>query len=214
MGKKNVQKEITELGPWYQKVNIHGIPTIRKGQPYSANIPSTKVWDHIKQFIPSSLDGMRVLDLGSNAGFYSLHMSLLGAHKVIGVEMNNTFFNQAQYLKKYYEDINKKKLNVEFIQKNISDLDFTELGKFDYVLALSIIYHIGKHKYGKYTKGALNEQVRVLKEIAKNTKHFIVGTRNKEKNSVHYYNRVFKKLGFKDLKVISGGKRSWVLYGR
>ena len=53
MGKKNVQKEITELGPWYQKVNIHGIPTIRKGQPYSANIPSTKVWDHIKQFIPS-----------------------------------------------------------------------------------------------------------------------------------------------------------------
>jgi len=103
-------------------------------------------------------------------------------------------------------------LNVTYVQKNISDINFKELGKFDYVLALAIIYHIGKGQYGKCTDKALDEQLRVLKMI--DTKNFIVGTRNGPKNNINHYNGVFNKLGFNNLKTIPGGKRSWVLYGR
>jgi len=210
---EKVIKELNALGGWYQKMDIHGVPTLKDGQPYSGNISSSKILKIVKSFMPSSLNGMRVLDLGSNAGFFSLNMSMMGASEVIGVEMNDVFFNQSLYLKKHFEELNGGELNVKFIQKNISDLNFNEFGKFDYVLALSIIYHIGKHKYGKYTEGALNEQIRVLKEISHNTKYFIVGTRNGEKNNVNHYDKVFSELNFVRIKaIITGKKRSWALY--
>lgn len=208
--KSKIKETINKLGQWYQNINIYGNLTVGKKGQYSSVVPVQNVFKNIKTFIPASLKGKRVLDLGCNAGFHSLNMALMGA-EVIGVESSDIFYNQALFLKQYYDEINKQNLNVTYIQKNISDINFKELGKFDYVLALAIIYHIGKGKYGKYTDKALAEQFRVLKMIS--TKHFIVGTRTGPRNNVTHYDGVFKKLGFNNLKTIPGGKRSWVLYG-
>jgi SAM-dependent methyltransferase len=209
--KSKIKETIKKLGTWYQNVNIYDTPTVGRKEPYSNIISVNKVFNNIKSFIPVSLKGLRILDLGCNAGFHSLNMALLGA-EVIGVETNNIFYNQALFLKRYYDEIYQQNLNVTYVQKNISDINFKELGKFDYVLALAIIYHIGKGQYGKCTDKALDEQLRVLKMI--DTKNFIVGTRNGPKNNINHYNGVFNKLGFNNLKTIPGGKRSWVLYGR
>ncbi len=209
--KSKIKETIKKLGTWYQNVNIYDTPTVGRKEPYSNIISVNKVFNNIKSFIPVSLKGLRILDLGCNAGFHSLNMALLGA-EVIGVETNNIFYNQALFLKRYYDEIYQQNLNVTYVQKNISDINFKELGKFDYVLALAIIYHIGKGQYGKCTDKALDEQLRVLKMI--DTKNFIVGTRNGPKNNINHYNGVFNKLGFNNLKTIPGGKRSWVIYGR
>jgi len=208
--KSKITKTIKRLGPWYQNVNIYGIQTVGKKEPYSSVVSVQTVFNNIKSFIPTSLNGLRVLDLGCNAGFHSLNMALLGA-EVIGIESNETFYNQALFLKQYYDELYKQNLNVTYIKKNISDINFKELGKFDYVLALAIIYHIGKTQYGKCTEKAFEEQFRILKMIDSN--YFIVGTRNASTNNIDHYNTVFNKLNFSYMKVINGGKRNWILYG-
>ena len=210
MDKEKLKKSIKELGPWYHNVNIHGIQTVSKGQPYSAQIPVNSLWKKIKKFLPKTMKGLRILDVGCNSGFYSLNMALLGA-EVIGIEFNKTFFNQAVFLKKHFEEINKK-VNVTYIKDDVSNVNFKKMKKFDYIFALAIIYHIGKNKYGKYTDKCMAEQFRVLKILSGKTDNFIVGTRNSKKNNVEHYNKVFNKLGFKAVDIISGGKRSWVLY--
>lgn len=209
--KSKIKDTINKLGQWYQNVNIYGVQTVGKKGKYGSVVPVQTVFKNLKTFLPVSLKGMRVLDLGCNAGFHSLNMALMGA-EVTGIEFSDIFYNQAVFLKEYYDEIHKNNLNVKYIHGSISDINFKELGKFDYVLALAIIYHIGKGKYGKYTDKALAEQYRVLKMI--DTKNFIVGSRTGPKNNVAHYNGVFKKLGFNNLKTIPGGKRSWVLYGR
>ena len=56
-------------------------------------------WNTMSKFLPPSLKNMRILDLGCNAGFYSVKASLLGAKEVVGVDLSPIFFKQALYIK-------------------------------------------------------------------------------------------------------------------
>jgi len=155
---------------------------------------------------------MRILDLGCNAGLYSVKSSLLGAKEVIGVDRSPIFFKQALYIKDFFEKLHNKKMNINYIQSDIGNLDLNKYGKFDYVFAISILYHIGKHKHGKYTPAALKEQIEVITKLSKHTKKFIVRCRNGELNNRKYYSKIFKKAGFVETKYIPEGKRGMILY--
>jgi len=207
-----MKSKIKQLGPWYQKINIEGIITT-KGGPYSSMDSSTIIWEKISNLLSNKFKGMNILDLGCNAGFYSIMAAKEGA-KVIGIESNNTFFNQALFLKEYYEKLWNKKLDITYIKKDILDVDLNSFGKFDYVFALSILYHIGKHKYGKGTDRTLKKQVEVIETLSKNSNKFVVRARTGKNKDVDYYNNVFKDLGFMSSKVIYEGKRSLILYER
>lgn len=210
----NLEEQIKSLGPWYQKLDIEGISTINEGEEHFKNITPYNIWDKISKFFIDGIKRSRILDIGSNAGFHSINLSLLGAKEVIGVEIDNKFYRQAQFYKSYIENKNNVKLNVEFIKRDISALDFDELGDFNYVLALSVIYHIGKYKYGKYTDESVEEQIRVLNEIGMHTNYFIVGTRNNSNNDIDHYTFLFNEVGFELLNKVIGGKRNWALFGK
>jgi len=215
MNQENLKKQIRDLHPWYQRINLDGVMTLNKGGKYGKYFGARAgehTWNTITNFLPPSLKGMRILDLGCNAGFYSIQSSLLGAKEVVGIESNPVFFKQALFIKKFFDDVNNKKLNIKYIKSDIGNLDLDNMGNFDYVFAIAVLYHIGKHKHGKYTPEALNEQIEVINTLSKHTKKFIVRCRNSKKNSRDYYSNIFKEVGFFESKFIPEGKRGMILY--
>jgi cyclopropane fatty-acyl-phospholipid synthase-like methyltransferase len=150
--------------------------------------------------------------LGCNAGYISIQAALLGA-KVLSVEISNRYFNQAAFTKEYFEYKTGKKLDITFIQSDICDLDFLSLGKFDFIFALAILYHIGKQKYGKYTAEALAEQEIAIQKMTQMSKKILVRARNGKFNNVDYYSKIFEKFNFKPTNIIRQNiRRSLVLY--
>jgi tRNA (mo5U34)-methyltransferase len=212
MEKEQLIKKIKALAPWYQRINLDGTMTINKGDKYISANAGEHTWNTINKFLPKSLAGARVLDLGCNAGYYSIRSSLLGAKEVVGVDLSRVFFPQALFIKEYFEKSHNKKLNINYIKSDITDLNFNELGDFDYVFAIAVLYHIGKQKYGKYTEKTLREQRRVIKELSLHTKKFIVRCRNSKYNSREYYKKMFKNVGFTETNFIPEGKRGMILY--
>lgn len=93
-------------------------------------------WEHFQQSIPSDLRGKSVLDIGCNGGFYSFEMKRRGAARVLGIDHNARYLAQARFAN------NHLKLDVEFRQLDVYNLD--ELGdeQFDLVLFLGVLYHL------------------------------------------------------------------------
>jgi len=215
MNQENLEQQIRDLHPWYQRINLDGVMTLNKGGKYGKYFGARAgeyTWNTITKFLPPSLKGMRILDLGCNAGFYSIQSSLLGAKEVIGVDMSPIFSKQALFIREFFEKSYNKKMNITYIKSDIGNVDFDNMGDFDYVYAIAVLYHIGKQKYGKYTKGSLDEQKTVLRKLSNKTKKFIVRCRRGKFNSREYYSKIFKEVGFIESKFIPEGKRGMILY--
>ena len=84
------------------------------------------------------MKGMHVLDVGCNAGFFSLAMKKLGANYVLGIDSEH-YIRQAMFLR----DI-KKIEGVDF--KVDSIYRFRNLNKFNLTLCLGLLYHL-KHPF-------------------------------------------------------------------
>ena len=204
---KEIKRAIDELGPWYQRYEMDG--------QWTTDLQRTgeHVWPDIRSLMKEDLKGARILDIGANAAYYSTMLAIEGAN-VLAVEPKSKWCKQAKWTKHYFEDKHNKELPIKIIKKSASDLNFSKMGRFDYILAISVLYFIGNHLGGKYSPGALKEQKRVVSEICQQTDKVIVRTRNKVKyNSVDYYSSIFLENKFHILKKIKA-KRPTVLYGR
>jgi len=209
MKRKEIRKAIDKLGPWYQRYDMDGLWTTDN------MLTGEHVWPEIRSLMDDDLQGARILDIGANAAYYSTQLALEGAD-VIAVEPATLYHKQARWTIHYFEQKHKTKLPIQLIKKTASELDYEGLGWFDYILAISVIYFIGrgKGKEGKYSEEALAEQKRVVSEICNQTDKVIVRTRNKVLySSVAYYNSVFLENEFYMLKRIQA-KRPTMLYGR
>jgi tRNA (mo5U34)-methyltransferase len=87
-------RRIAELGEWFHNLDLHGIPTAP--HHFLGDFPNIK-WKHISQAIPADLTGATVLDIGCNAGFYSLQMKQRGARYVLGVDVDERYLSQAHF---------------------------------------------------------------------------------------------------------------------
>lgn len=89
-----------------------------------------------------SLSGKRVLDLGCNAGFWSLCAIEHDCDYVLGIDGRQMHIDQANLV----FEINKiNKSRYDFHCDNFFNTRYEEIGKFDVVLCLGIFYHINKH---------------------------------------------------------------------
>lgn len=207
MDTANLKQQIKQLGGWYQKIDLDGIVTTSSTQS------TIDVWKKIR-LLTGDIKGKKILDLGCNAGLYSINSIIEGAREVIGVELNSTFFNQALFIKDYYENKYKKLFPLTYLKMNISDIDFSTIGKFDIVYAIAVLYHVGKHRFGKNTIESLNEQKNIIKKLCEISNCIIVrGRRGTTKDSV-FYNQEFSKYNFKNVKEIPEGKRMLIKYER
>ena len=90
----DVEKKIVELGPWFHNLSLLGVQTAP--DHFLGDYPSIK-WRNFQHAIPEDLTGMSVLDIGCNGGFYSIEMKRRGAARVLGVDHDSQYLDQARF---------------------------------------------------------------------------------------------------------------------
>jgi SAM-dependent methyltransferase len=91
-------------------------------------------WVHLEAEVPADLGGVRVLDVGSNAGYDPFMFHLRGPAYVLGCEPFE-FIEQAKFLKSVYLT------GVDFQRIGWQDLDPAQHGTFELVHCHGVLYH-------------------------------------------------------------------------
>lgn len=130
----SIISEIESLSPWFH--NIH-LPSGHQTAPdhFLGDFPSFK-WEKIKESIPERLEGWNVLDIGCNAGFYSIELAKRGA-QVTAIDLDEHYLKQAQWVAEQFGLDSK----IEFLQMQVYDFAHFEK-KFDLVWFMGVFYHL------------------------------------------------------------------------
>ena len=132
MSAAETQKRIEELGAWFQNLNLNGVQTAPNH--FLGDYPAVK-FASFADAIPQDLTGKSVLDIGCNAGFYSLEMKRRGADRVLGVDFDERYLAQARFAAEV------RGVDIEFRQLSVYDVG--SLGEtFDLVIFMGVLYHL------------------------------------------------------------------------
>src|SRR5881275_781905 len=128
-----LEARIAALAPWFHNINLGG--TWTAPDHFLGDYPGAKFRRFAPQ-LPKDLGGKSVLDIGCNAGFYSIEMKRRGAGRVLGIDSDERYLAQARLASEVldYDDIEFAKLDV---------YDVAALGeKFDLVIFMGVLYHL------------------------------------------------------------------------
>lgn len=128
----NLARRIAELGEWFHNLDLRGVQTAPNH--FLGDFPNVK-WKSISAEIPRDLSGATVLDLGCNGGFYSIQMKQRGAARVLGIDVEDRYLNQARFAAETLG------LEIEFEKRSVYDVDRIA-GKFDFVFFMGVFYHL------------------------------------------------------------------------
>jgi tRNA (mo5U34)-methyltransferase len=124
-----------ELAPWFH--NLH-LPDGRETAPDHplGDFPAWK-WRELAPQLPQDLSGMRALDIGCNAGFYSFELARRGAH-VLAIDFDARYLRQAEWAR------GELGLGERVELRRLSVYDLADLNEepFDVVLFLGVLYHL------------------------------------------------------------------------
>jgi tRNA (mo5U34)-methyltransferase len=128
----SIRERIEALGPWFHDMDLDGLRTAPNH--FLWGYPQTK-FDRFAHAIPEDLTGWSVLDIGCNAGFYSLEMKRRGAARVLGIDSDDRYLDQARFAAEV------RGAEIEF--RNLSVYDLAALGeRFDLVIFMGVLYHL------------------------------------------------------------------------
>lgn len=129
---EDVRRRVAELGDWFQNMNLAGIQTAP--HHFLGDYPTCK-WRSFSHAIPADLTGKSVLDIGCNAGFYSMEMKRRGAAHVVGIDSDEGYLAQARFAAEIAG------LEIEFRKLDVYYIDRLQ-EKFDLVLFMGVLYHL------------------------------------------------------------------------
>ena len=127
-----VERRIRELGDWFHNMELSGVPTAP--HHFLGDYPLVK-WKLFADAVPQDLTGRSVLDVGCNAGFYSIEMKRRGAERVLGIDSDPKYLAQARFAAEVCDaDIELRQLSVYQVGR-IGE-------RFDLVLFMGVLYHL------------------------------------------------------------------------
>ena len=131
---ETLRGEVAALAPWFHNIDLgDGIHTAP--EHFLGDYPRFK-YARFADALPVDLTGRTVLDIGCNAGFYSVEMAKRGAARVLGIDADERYLQQAR--------LATRTLGfggVEF--RNLSVYDVGALGeRFDLVIFMGVLYHL------------------------------------------------------------------------
>jgi tRNA (mo5U34)-methyltransferase len=134
MSTMDLRGEIEALGPWFHNLHLpDGVETAPDHR--FGDFPQFK-WRRVEASIPRDLTGWSVLDIGCNAGFYSIELARRGA-RVLGVDVEPLYVRQAQWAARRC-GLEKR---LTFIEGNVYQLLKCER-TFDLVWFTGVFYHL------------------------------------------------------------------------
>ncbi|CAA9502444.1 MAG: Methyltransferase type 11 [uncultured Sphingomonas sp.] len=128
-----VEQRVKELAPWFHDLDLKGVRTAP--DHFLFDYPAGK-FRRFASVVPEDLSGKSVLDIGCNAGFYSFDMKRRGASRVLGIDHDERYLEQARFAAEVlgFDD-------VEFRQGEVWDVG--ALGeRFDLVIFMGVLYHL------------------------------------------------------------------------
>ena len=132
MNKEQISENISRLGKWFHNIDLQGVKTAP--DHFLGDYPNVK-FQSFAHALPKDLSGKTVLDIGCNAGFYSIEMKKRGADHVIGIDSDEAYLDQARFAARV------NNLDIEF--RNMSVYDVASLGRqFDVVIFMGVFYHL------------------------------------------------------------------------
>lgn len=128
-----IRRRVAELGPWFHNIDLRGVWTA-PGH-FLGDYPGAK-FRRFAPHLPEDLSGRSVLDIGCNAGFYSMEMKRRGAERVVGLDSDGRYLAQARFAADTLGYA-----NIEF--RRLSVYDVGALGeRFDVVIFMGVLYHL------------------------------------------------------------------------
>ena len=144
MTEATLKRRIEELGPWFHDLELHGHRTA-PDHPLGTFLDD--LWATVHPAFPEDMTGASVLDIGCNAGFYSLKLHERGAD-VTAIDHDPRYLAQARLA----ADV--KGADIAFHEMDVYDVD--RLGRtFDYVLFMGVLYHLRHPLYALEKVAAL-----------------------------------------------------------
>ncbi len=128
-----LRSQIEALAPWFHNIDLCGVRTAP--DHFLGDYPAFK-FARFASLLPDDLSGKTVLDIGCNAGFYSVEMKRRGAAHVVGIDSDERYLEQARLATNAlgFRDIEFRKLDV---------YDVAALGeRFDLVIFMGVLYHL------------------------------------------------------------------------
>lgn len=125
---------LLELGPWFHNLHLPGGIQTAPDHPLG-DFPAFK-WQQLARVLPEDLSGWRALDIGCNAGFYTVELARRGA-EVCGIDMDPHYLRQAQWACEQYGLGGR----VRFRQMQVYDLA-RSAETYDLVLFMGVFYHL------------------------------------------------------------------------
>src|SRR3954464_9646849 len=127
-----IQGRVRELGEWFHNLDLRGVRTAPNH--FLGDYPANKFRTFADR-LPRDLSGKSVLDIGCNAGFYSIEMKRRGAERVVALDFDEKYLAQARFAAEVCE------AEIEFHQLSVYDV--AKLGEqFDVVLFMGVLYHL------------------------------------------------------------------------
>lgn len=129
---EQIRQRVAELGEWFHNLDLGGVQTAP--DHFLGDYPQIK-WRQFSAAIPEDLSGKSVLDVGCNAGFYSIQMIRRGAKRVVAIDTDEKYLAQARFAAKVS--------NAEIEFRNLSVYRVADLHEqFDLVLFMGVLYHL------------------------------------------------------------------------
>jgi tRNA (mo5U34)-methyltransferase len=129
-----VTREIAQLAPWFHNLHLPSGHETAPDHPLG-DFPAYK-WAQIADAIPQDLSGVRALDIGCNAGFYSFALAARGA-SVVAIDADPHYLEQARWAARQLDPEQR----VSFRQCQVYELGRSP-DQFDLVLFLGVLYHL------------------------------------------------------------------------
>jgi tRNA (mo5U34)-methyltransferase len=143
----DLEGRVRELGPWFHDLDLQGVRTM-PDHPLGSFLD--ELWEQVEPAFPTDMTGKTVLDIGCNAGFYSLRLHARGA-RVTGIDHDAHYLRQARFAAETLG------ADIEYLQLDAYEVE--RLGRqFDYVLFMGVFYHL------RYPLLALDRVARLPRE--------------------------------------------------
>lgn len=128
----DIERRVRELGPWFHNLDLAGVKTAP--DHFLGDYPNTK-WRRFEHALPRDMHGMRVLDIGCNAGFFALEMKRRGAERVVGIDSDARYLAQAELASEVLG------LRIELAQLSVYEVEQLR-EQFDWVIFTGVLYHL------------------------------------------------------------------------
>lgn len=142
---------------WYHRIYLgHGVYTLE-----APTYPDW-VWHRAKVVFPIDLKGASVLDVGCNAGYFSIQAKRRGAGRVVGIEPIEDHLKQAEVCRQIWG------LDIEYLAMDAHQIDRLQ-DTFDIVIFTGILYHLKNPLYvleevGRVCRDAIVVETEIMAE--------------------------------------------------